>query len=61
MSACRQVSKIQANLEKGVPLKEGFSPFPKNNKFKCPKCSAEIDLSDARRQTEAQSKKEVVE
>jgi len=58
---CKQVSKLQANLEKGVSLKEGYHPFPKDNKFKCPKCSAEIDLSDARRQIEAQSKKEVVE
>ena len=57
---CRTISKIQANLIKN-PLQPGHCPFPADNKFKCPACAAEIDLTDARRTIEAQSKKRLVD
>jgi DNA-directed RNA polymerase subunit RPC12/RpoP len=57
---CGQTSKIQANLGEAQPLQEGCLPFPAENRLKCPNCSAEIDLSEARRQLEAQVKKPVI-
>lgn len=57
---CKAAFQVQANLEHESPLQPGRQPFPKDNKFRCPNCSAETDLSDARRQIEAQSKKPVV-
>lgn len=57
---CNAVSRVQANLDESHPLQEGCLPFPSDNKFHCPSCGAEADLSDARRQIEAQSKKRVV-
>lgn len=56
---CRTASKVQANLKKS-PLQPGQHPFPADNKFKCPACAAEIDLTDARRQIEVQSKRSVI-
>lgn len=53
---CHSKSKIQANLRKS-PLQPGNHRFPTDNLLKCPACSAEIDLSNARRQIEVQSKK----
>lgn len=57
---CGQTSKIQANLGEAQPLQEGCLPFPAENRLKCPNCSAEMDLSEARRQLEAQVKKPVI-
>lgn len=57
---CGAVSRVQANLGQSRPLQEGCLPFPPDNKFHCPSCGAEADLSDARRQIEVQSKKRVV-
>jgi len=57
---CGQVTKIQANLGEIQPLQEGCVPYPAGDKLKCPNCSAELDLSEARRQVEAQTKKPVV-
>jgi len=57
---CKTTSKIQANLGAKQPLQQGCFPFPENNKFRCPKCGTEHDLSDARRELEAQAKKPVV-
>jgi len=59
-SSCKTQSKIQANLAK-APIQPGALRFPADNKFKCPGCGAEIDLSDARRQIEVQSKKPLVD
>jgi len=53
---CKAASKVQANIKKS-PLKPGHHPFPPDNKFKCPACGAEINLTDARRQIELQSKR----
>jgi predicted RNA-binding Zn-ribbon protein involved in translation (DUF1610 family) len=57
---CKATSQIQANLGTPQPLQPGSLPFPQNSKFRCPKCGVEHDLTDARRQLEAQSKKPVV-
>ena len=57
---CHSRFKVQANLGRAQPIKEGSIPFPVDNKFKCPSCGAEHDLSDARHQLQAQTKKPVV-
>jgi hypothetical protein len=57
---CNVTSRLQANLGKSHPLQEGCVPFPPDNRFRCPNCGAEADLSDTRRQIEAQSKRRVV-
>jgi len=57
---CQQASKIQANLDRAQPLEPGCFPYPADNKFHCPNCGAEQDLTDARRQIELQSKKTIV-
>ena len=61
-SKCHRRFKVQANLPLGraQPIKPGSFPFPADNKLKCPSCGAEHDLSDARRQLQAQTKKPVV-
>lgn len=58
---CKAVSKIQANLGQPHPLQEGCVPFPvADNQFACPRCGTQINLSDLRRQIEAQSRQPVV-
>jgi hypothetical protein len=57
---CKAMSKIQANFGSPKPIQPGCVPFPKNNKLKCPQCGLEHDLTDARRQLEAEAKKPVV-
>jgi hypothetical protein len=57
---CSAVSKLQANLKK-CPLQAGHQRFPADNRFKCPACAAEIDITDARRQIEVQSKKPLID
>ncbi len=57
---CHTPFQVQANLGESQPLQEGNLPFPPDNKLNCPGCGIEIDLSDARRQIEVQSKKRVV-
>jgi ClpP class serine protease len=59
-SQCGERHQVQANLGVAQPLQPGNIPFPGNNRLKCPKCAAETDLSDARRQIEAQAKQKVV-
>jgi hypothetical protein len=59
-SNCKANYKVQANLGKPHALEPGRLPFPADNKIRCPKCGTEHDLSDARRQLEAQTKKRVV-
>jgi hypothetical protein len=56
---CRTISKVQANLRKS-PLQAGHHKFPTDNKFKCPACGAEIDVTGARHQIEVQSKRPVM-
>ena len=57
---CGAQAKVQASVGKKQPLQPGCIPFPADNKLKCPSCGAEADLSDARRQIEAQTKLPVV-
>ncbi|HVP46601.1 MAG TPA: hypothetical protein VMT32_08455 [Bryobacteraceae bacterium] len=57
---CKSIFKIQANLGKQQPLRASCLPFPKDNKFTCPRCGIVHDLSDARRQVEAQAKLPIV-
>lgn len=57
---CGQETAIQANLGGPRPLQAGHVPFPPNNSFRCPNCGAEANLSEARRQIEAQTRKAVV-
>ncbi len=57
---CKEDLKVQANLDRPYPLESGSLPFPHDNKLPCPKCQNIIDLSDARRQIEMQTKRRVV-
>ncbi len=57
---CTTPMRIQANLGQKQPLQAGCLPFPPDNKLKCPTCSAEIDLSNTRRQIEVQTRKRIV-
>lgn len=57
---CGTVSPIQANLEEGQAVGMGAFPFPADNRFRCPNCGAEHNLSDVRRQIELQAKKPVL-
>ncbi len=57
---CGHVSRIQANLEADAPLAPGMHPFPTNSLFTCPGCKVQHDLSDARRQIEGQTGKQVL-
>ena len=57
---CGQNIKIQANIGKKQPLQGNAVEFPKNNQLNCPNCQATMNLSDLRRQLEAQTGKQVV-
>lgn len=57
---CKQHSMLQANLGKPQPLQAGHLPFPTDNKFKCPHCGAETNMTQLRQQIEGQFKKKVV-
>ncbi len=57
---CAHSTKVQANLGKNQPLKEGCVPFPDDSRLKCPQCGSNIDLAAARREIEAQAKRPIV-
>jgi hypothetical protein len=57
---CHTTARVQANLGKSQPLQAGCVSFPADDRLPCPNCGAVMDLADARRQIEAQSKKSVV-
>ena len=57
---CSNIVKIQINIGKKQPLKRGFIEFPQNNQLKCPGCQTIMELSDVRRQLEAQTGQKVV-
>lgn len=57
---CQAKLKVQANLGQTHPLQQGCLPYPADNQLQCPDCDNVIDLSDARRQIEAQAGKPVV-
>lgn len=56
-SNCKKHSKIQASLDKKQALQNGCVEFPKDNKYKCQNCQTENNLSELRREIEAQTKK----
>ncbi len=59
-SKCGKALRVQANLGRSQPTQPGALPFPADNRLTCPTCGNLIDLSEARRQIEAQAKKQVV-
>jgi ClpP class serine protease len=57
---CKTDMRLHAAFKPGVPVPSGSIRFPADNRLKCPGCGTEHDLSDARRQIEAQSGKPIV-
>ncbi len=57
---CKSQIKVHLPFEAGVAVPAGSVPFPADNKVKCPGCGTEHDLTDARRQIEAQTGKKIV-
>ncbi len=57
---CGTQVKVHATFVKGLPVPAGVIPFPSDNKIKCPSCGTELNLSEARRQLEAQTRKTIV-
>jgi predicted RNA-binding Zn-ribbon protein involved in translation (DUF1610 family) len=57
---CKSKFDIQARLKSDVPLDNTKIPFPKNDIFVCPNCSAASNLSQARLQIEAQTGNKIV-
>ena len=59
---CKTEINIQANLEKGVPVKPGFIKMPKENNMQCPSptCKNVIDLVNLKKGIEAQLKRGIV-
>ena len=57
---CGTVTKVQANFGRAQPLDPGAVAYPKNDKLNCPKCGMEHDLTNAKRQVEAQTKQRVI-
>lgn len=57
---CKTKTKVQANLGKEQPIKPGFKPFPKDDRFSCPGCGTEHSLAELRRSIEGQTKKPIV-
>jgi ClpP class serine protease len=57
---CASQVKVHAPFVKGLPVPPGAIPFPVDNRLKCPHCGNELNLSDARRQLEAQTRKTIL-
>jgi len=57
---CATLTLLQANLGRKMPLEHGRMAFPGDNKFKCPNCALETDLSSIRKQLEAETRKQIV-
>lgn len=53
---CGFLSRVQASIGAKQPTQEGCVAFPDDNKLVCPNCRSQIDISDARRQIEMQTK-----
>jgi hypothetical protein len=51
--ACKNTAQIQLNFE-NVPIQKGMIEYPKNNMFKCPKCSNRFDILPLKAHAEAQ-------
>ncbi len=54
------VEKIKNEVVKTGKLNHTYVPFPAHNKFKCPSCGTEQDLSQLRQQVELQTKKKII-
>ena len=59
-SNCKKPSRIQANLNEKSKIEPNCIEFPQNNKFSCPYCHTENDLSQLRIEIEAQTKNNIV-
>jgi hypothetical protein len=57
---CGEQLALQANFADGVPIESGAIPFPADNMLKCPQCNAENDVTEARRQVEAQAGRPII-
>jgi ClpP class serine protease len=57
---CQQQTLIQANLRPGLPLQAEHTIFPATNRFICPGCGTEQDLSQLRQQIELVTKKKII-
>lgn len=59
-ATCGKPFKIQANLEKNIPLAAGHIKFPPTNMAFCPSCHKPNDLSKIRKNIEQQTGKKIV-
>ncbi len=57
---CNNKSRLQVNLNQKSKLLTGNVPFPDDDRFKCPSCKFQHNVSDIRSQVEAQTKQRVV-
>jgi hypothetical protein len=57
---CATINRMQANLGQPQPIDPGRLPFPKDNRFKCPKCGKIHDFAPLRKNFETQAKLPVV-
>jgi hypothetical protein len=57
---CKKKSRLQANFKEGIPIKNGATPFPKDNIFNCPNCNNRLNLGALRHQIESESKKRII-
>ncbi|MGI9229297.1 MAG: SDH family Clp fold serine proteinase [Gammaproteobacteria bacterium] len=57
---CGIKSKIQANLGVAQPLTEGKLAYPPDDRFKCPGCGRQNDLTKIRAQIEKESGKKII-
>jgi len=58
---CKRKIKVQANLEKNVPLEEGATAYPiSTDSVNCPECDEKINLLPLRQNIESQTGKKVV-
>lgn len=57
---CGKQVQVHAPFVKGLPVPAGAVPFPADNMVKCPDCGTELNLAEARRQLEGQTRKAIV-
>jgi len=57
---CGNEIGVHVPFARGLPVPAGKLPFPADSKIKCSNCGTEHDLSQARQQLEAQTKKTIV-
>ena len=58
--SCKNVTKIQANFKKNLPIEKGATSFPKNGMFICPSCKNTNNINAIRQQIEMQTKQKIV-